>query len=264
LKTVTPVGHFDRLKSDIIGLMAALNTAGIIIIGDEILTGKVHDSNSYFLAGQLWSNGINVCRISVIPDNIDDIAHEVALFSELYDHVFTSGGIGPTHDDVTIDGISKAFGVRTVISGLLKGILEKRYTTLTAEQIKMAAIPEGAELISDGNLRFPLIKFRNVYVFPGIPQLLVTKYHAVEHRFNGPKKFLTRIYYKESESALAVSLNEVVAAVKEVKIGSYPVLDNQNYSVMVTLESTDNQVLEAAVALLIEKAPGNKVEKVVR
>ncbi|HMK56900.1 MAG TPA: competence/damage-inducible protein A [Dissulfurispiraceae bacterium] len=242
--------------------MTPAKTAGIIIIGDEILTGKVHDSNSFFLAGQLWSSGINVCRISVIADNTDDIAREVAFFSERYDHVFTSGGIGPTHDDVTIEGISKAFGVRTVISDVLKGILEARYAPLTPEQIKMAEVPEGAELIADGNLRFPLIRFRNVYIFPGIPQLLVSKYRAVAHRFSGPRKFLTRVYFKELESVLAASLNVIVAAEKEVKIGSYPVLDKQDYSVMVTFESTDRKRLEAAVAMLLEMAPGDKVEKV--
>jgi FAD synthetase len=149
--------------------MAQAKTAGIIIIGDEILTGKVQDSNSFFLAKELWSRGINVCRISVIPDLTDEIAREVRFFSETYDYVFTSGGIGPTHDDITIEGISQAFGVKTVINDTLRKVLEQRHSVLTPAQLKMAEVPERAELLNDGDMKFPLIKFGNVFIFPGIP-----------------------------------------------------------------------------------------------
>jgi len=87
-------------------------TAGIIIIGDEILSGKVQDYNSFFMAQELWSHGVRLCRISIIPDDIDQIGEEVRNFSQRFDYVFTSGGIGPTHDDVTIEGISKAFDIK--------------------------------------------------------------------------------------------------------------------------------------------------------
>lgn len=243
--------------------MASAKTAGIIIIGDEILTGKVQDSNSFFLTKELWSHGINVCRISVIPDLTNEIAREVRSFSEKYDYVFTSGGIGPTHDDITIEGISQAFGVKTVISDTLRKVLEQRHSVLTPAQLKMAEVPEGAELLNDSDMKFPLIKFRNIYIFPGIPELLKKKFHAVEHRFSGPEIFLTRVYFRESESVLAGYLNEVVEREMDVKIGSYPVLDNQDYSVIVTFESTDRSKLESAVRLLLGKAPGEKVVRVV-
>jgi FAD synthetase len=89
-------------------------TAGIIIIGNEILSGKVHDSNSFYLSNELRALGINVRRISVIPDEIEAIGREVREFSERYDYVFTSGGVGPTHDDVTMAGVAKGFGVRLI------------------------------------------------------------------------------------------------------------------------------------------------------
>ena len=106
-------------------------TAGIIIIGDEILTGKVQDYNSFFMAQELWSHGVRLCRISIIPDIVDEIAEEVRTFSDKFDFVFTSGGIGPTHDDVTIEGISKGFNVATVIDPTLKEALESRLGKLS-------------------------------------------------------------------------------------------------------------------------------------
>jgi molybdenum cofactor synthesis domain-containing protein len=249
---------------DILELMAPAKTAGIIIIGDEILTGKVQDSNSYFLSKELWSHGINVCRISVIPDRTDEIAHEVRSFSKKYDYVFTSGGIGPTHDDITIEGIAQAFGVKTVISNTLRKVLEQRHAVLTPAQLKMAEIPEGAELLNDSDLKFPLIKFGNVFIFPGIPELLRNKFNAVENRFRGPRIFLRRIYFRESESVLACYLNKVVESDRGVKIGSYPVIGEEDYTVMVTLECTDEIRLDATTQGLLAKVPKEKIVRVAR
>jgi FAD synthetase len=237
-------------------------TAGIIIIGDEILSGKIHDDNSFFMAKILWSHGIQVCRISVIPDSTDEIAREIKNFSRKYDYVFTSGGIGPTHDDVTIEGISEAFDVGTVVHTTLKELLEKKLGTLSPEQLKMAEIPDGAELISGETLSFPLIKFRNVFVFPGIPQLLRKKFLAIEKLFNEPAVHLKKIYLGESEALIAPLLNEIVRTYKNVKIGSYPVVDNTDYSVMITLESLDDKSLEMAAKKLLDAIPGEKLIRV--
>jgi FAD synthetase len=237
-------------------------TAGIIIIGDEILSGKIHDDNSFFMAGALWSHGIQVCRISVIPDSIDEIAEEIRNFSIKFDYVFTSGGIGPTHDDVTIEGISEAFKVRTVVNDTLKEVLEQKLGTLSPEQLKMAEIPDGAELISGEILSFPLIKFRNVFVFPGIPQLLRRKFLAIEKLFNEPAVHLKKVYLGESEAMIAPLLNEIVRIHKDVKIGSYPVVDNADYCVMITLESLDDKSLDTAVARLLNAIPEEKLVRV--
>jgi FAD synthetase len=234
-------------------------TAGIIIIGDEILSGKVHDDNSFFMAGQLWSQGIHVYRISIIPDSIDEIAEEVRNFSHRFNYVFTSGGIGPTHDDVTIDGIAKAFSARKIIHPVLRELLEKKLGTLSPEQLKMAEVPEGAELISDETLSFPLIIFRNVFVFPGIPQLLRKKFVAIKKLFNEPQIYLKKVYLNESESRIAPVLNEIVKRYKEVKIGSYPVLDNRDYTVMITLESVDETSLGAALRNLMDSVQADKL-----
>ena len=243
--------------------MASVKTAGIIIIGDEILTGKVQDTNTFFMTSELWTRGITVCRISVIPDLTDEIAREVRDFSNKFDFVFTSGGIGPTHDDITIEGISQAFGVRPVINDILRGFLEQRHKNLTPAQLKMAEVPEGAELLHDGDLTFPLIKFKNIFIFPGIPELLRKKFLAVEKRFSGPKIFLKKVYFNEAESLLAPYLDEIVGLKNGVKVGSYPVINNRDYSVMVTLESTDEEGLDSALRILLKKVPRENIVRVV-
>src|SRR5512139_2220997 len=175
-------------------------TAGIIIIGDEILSGKVQDSNSFFMVKELRTRGVEVRRICVIPDDTREIARAVKTFSDLFDHVFTTGGIGPTHDDVTIEGIARAFDVKPVIDGRLRELLDTFYSgNLTPERLKMAEVPEGAELVSDETLTFPLIRFRNVFIFPGIPELLRKKFHAVENLFDGPALRLKKVYLDEYE-----------------------------------------------------------------
>jgi len=235
-------------------------TAGIIIIGDEILSGKVQDYNSFFMAQELWSHGITLCRISIIRDSTDEIAEEVVDFAGRFDYVFTSGGIGPTHDDVTIEGIAKAFRVQPVIDEILKARLEKKQGSLSSEQLKMAEVPEGAELVDDETLSFPLIKFRNVYILPGIPQLLRKKFLAIEKLFDEPSIYLKKVYVDETESKIAPLLNEIVRKYEKVKIGSYPVLDNKDYTVMVTLESLDKEVLaEAFKSLLDLLSPGKLI-----
>jgi molybdenum cofactor synthesis domain-containing protein len=228
-------------------------TAGIIIIGDEILSGKIQDDNAFFMARELFAHGIHLNHISVISDSIDEIAKEVEVFSHRYDFVFTSGGIGPTHDDVTIEGIAKAFHVRPVIDPTLREILEKRQGTLTKEQLKMAQVPEGAELFTDESLSFPLIRFSNVYIFPGIPQLLRKKFVALEKLFNEPVIRVRKVYLNTSESRIAPLLNEIVSTHLNVKIGSYPVLDNDDYALMITMESLNGSALDIAVQSLIER-----------
>jgi len=233
-------------------------TAGIIIIGDEILSGKIHENNSFFMAKELWLHGIHVCRICIIPDSVDEIAQEVKTFSETFDYVFTSGGIGPTHDDVTIEGISRAFGVKPVVHDTLRDILKQRHSTPTPEQLKMAEVPEGAELVNDGTLVFPLIKFKNIFIFPGIPEFLRKKFAAIVNLFHEPPIFIKKIYVNENEPRVAAILNEILNHLTDIKIGSYPVVDNRDYQVMVTIESLHKEPLESAVRMFLERLPKDK------
>jgi len=238
-------------------------TAGIIIIGDEILSGKVQDLNSQFMVKELRLHGIDVRRISVIPDDVQEIAKEVKGFSERFDYVFTAGGIGPTHDDVTIEGIAKAFGVKLILNDSIKKFLHKRYGKhLTSEQLKVAEVPNGAELIKDDTIAFPLLIFKNIYILPGIPEYLEKKFFVIEKLFNEPPFLLKKIYIKEYEPEIAPLLNQIVRRHKNVKIGSYPLVGNKDYYVMVTLESLNEKSLNSALDNLLNKIPKKKVIKV--
>ena len=148
--------------------------AGIVLVGNEILSGKVIDANAAYLCRELRALGVDVRRIAVIPDDVEEIAREVAAFSRAFDVVFTSGGVGPTHDDVTIEGVARALGVGVVRHPTLVAALERYYrerlgadATLGEPHLKMAEVPEGAELLADGNVRFPTIRMGNVYILPG-------------------------------------------------------------------------------------------------
>ena len=238
--------------------------AGIIIIGDEILSGLVQDSNALFMVKELRQKGVDVRRVSFIKDDVDDIAREVKIFSETFDYVFTSGGIGPTHDDVSIEGISKAFNVRTVINGQLRAVLEKMFkTTLTPEQLRMAEVPKGAEVILDETIGLPLIKYKNVYIFPGIPELLRKKFLVIEKLlFTDNPPLIKRIYIKEFESKVAPILNEIVKKHMNVKIGSYPFMNIEDYNLMITLESYDRDNLHNAFQDLMSSLSSDTIVKV--
>ncbi|WP_420264661.1 competence/damage-inducible protein A [Candidatus Magnetominusculus dajiuhuensis] len=240
-----------------------LKTAGIIIIGDEVLSGKVEDVNSSFAAKGLRLKGIDVRRISVISDDVGEIAAETINFSRRYDYVFTSGGLGPTHDDVTIEGISKGFGVDIAIHGDLKAILVGHYgDKLTPERLKMAEVPAGSELIKHASIKFPIIQFKNVYILPGQPELFRDKFKVLEQVLSSELPILlTKVYITEYESEIAPSLNVIVAENKDVKIGSYPVMRNADYRVMLTLESMDGEALNRTIKMITN---GDFKDKVLR
>ena len=160
-------------------------SAGVVVIGNEILSGKVADTNSPFLAGELRALGVTLRRISTIPDELPLIASEVRLHHETYDLVFTSGGVGPTHDDMTIEGIAMALGRNVILHADLADKLRAFYgDKINAARLKMAEVPEGSELITDMSLNFPTIKVENIYILPGIPEIFRSKFESLKPRFH--------------------------------------------------------------------------------
>ena len=145
----------------------------MVVIGNEILSGKIADSNSPFLARELRKLGVTLGRITVIPDEVDVIAAVVAESSRDFDVVFTSGGVGPTHDDLTMEGVAKAFGLGVVEHDALRALIQTYVDDPHPNQylLKMAHVPEGAELVETGRTVFPAVLVRNVYILPGIPEM---------------------------------------------------------------------------------------------
>jgi|PlaIllAssembly_1097288.scaffolds.fasta_scaffold23052_2 molybdenum cofactor synthesis domain-containing protein len=231
-------------------------SAGILIIGNEILSGKVKDSNSSFLATELRTLGVDLMRISVIPDDVEVIGKEAVEFSGAHDFVFTSGGVGPTHDDVTMEGIAKGFHVRVIPQPELVAYFHAHYGgKVNPAMMKMAEVPEGAELIRAPGIGFPLVSFRNILILPGIPQYLTKKFSAIKERFRSAPIHLRRLFLKANESEIAETLDSVVATHRDVSFGSYPILDNPEYSIIVTAESRSEDALAQSVTELMSRLP---------
>ena len=240
-------------------------TAGIILIGNEILSGKVVDANASYLCRELRALGVDVRKISVIPDEVDLIAAEVSEQSRDFDVVFTSGGVGPTHDDVTIEGVARALGVAVVRDPRLVRLLEAFYKgRLNEARLKMAEVPEGAELMAGQELAFPAVVARNIYVLPGVPEIFRQKFEALRERFRESPFHLCSVFVNMAEGTLADHLNELLRRHPDLLLGSYPEFFNAEYKVKVTLESKDREYLERAVEDFFRQLPAAAVVRVER
>jgi molybdenum cofactor synthesis domain-containing protein len=238
-------------------------TAGILIIGNEILSGKVVDTNSPYLCAELRALGVDVERIVTIPDVSEAIAAEVRAMSGTYDFVFTSGGIGPTHDDLTMDAVAAAFGVPTVCSESIVARIERAQGKPANEsQMKMAMIPAGALLVDAGDLWFPAVIVENVHIFPGVPQLLKKKFESIRERFRGIPFVLRRVYVSRRESDIVPSLNELIAEFPELMLGSYPRFEERTFQTLLTLESRDALYVQRALESLLARLPSDAIHKV--
>lgn len=231
-------------------------TAAIIVIGNEILSGKVVDTNAAFLAKELRALGVTLHRILVIPDELETIAEAVRAYQPAFDIVFTSGGVGPTHDDITIAGIALGLGRRVVRDPWLEEkIREYSGAKIDAARLKMAEIPEGAELVFEGSLNFPIVRAENIYILPGIPELFREKFLAMKTRFAVDPYFMRVIYTRAVESSIAQYLNATLAVFPELQLGSYPKLKDPEYRVRVTLESKDQEYVNRAFDHLVAQFP---------
>ena len=229
-------------------------TAGILVIGNEILSGKTRDENSPYLARELRDLGVDVRRISVIPDELGIITNEVRQFSGAYDHVFTTGGVGPTHDDLTMEGIAAAFGRRILRHPDLEASLRHFYSAdLVDGNLRMADIPEGARLVGGKGMWFPVVAVENVYIFPGVPEILQKKFERIRETFRDVPFCLREVFLKADEGQIATLLHRVLAEFPDLLLGSYPYFDNPVYSIKLTLESKDSQYVDRAHALLVSE-----------
>jgi molybdenum cofactor synthesis domain-containing protein len=238
-------------------------TAGVLVIGNEILSGKVADANSPYLCRELRELGVDLQRILTIPDEIEVIAREVRGMSAAYDFVFTSGGIGPTHDDLTMDGIAAAFDRPLEKSESI----EARFAhalgdELNESQRKMTLVPRGAVLVDAGDLWFPVVIVENVHIFPGIPELLRRKFESIRDRFRGVPFVLKRVFVKRRESEIAQSLHELLEEYPQLMLGSYPKVGEEAFHVLLTLESRDPGYVKGALDSLLRRLPEGAIHKI--
>jgi molybdopterin-biosynthesis enzyme MoeA-like protein len=225
-------------------------TAAALIIGDEILSGKFPDENGPYLIRRLRELGCDLRRLVVLSDDLEAIADEVAR-CRVFDHVITTGGVGPTHDDRTFEGVALGLGTPLGVHPELLGLLDRAGLERSPTNLRMCTIPEGSRLVF-GSSSFPVVCAQGVWVFPGVPGLFQKKFEDVAESFRGVPLLAARRSTQRAEVVLAGALSEIAARFPEVAIGSYPRWGAQlrEEELVVTLESRDPQALAAAVAAL--------------
>ena len=228
-------------------------TAAILVIGNEVLSGKVEEQNARFLIGELRELGVALQCILTIPDEPEIISQAVKDLSSRFSYVFTSGGVGPTHDDVTIKSIANAFEKSIIRHPELESLLCKYFgEEIDETRLSMADVPDGAELIYGEELKYPVLACANVYIFPGVPELFRKKFLAIRERFRVEPFHLRIIHTLEDEFDISDRLRIVADAHPTVAIGSYPNFMTSEYRVKLTLESKNEFAVHNAHQELLE------------
>lgn len=226
-------------------------TAGLVVIGDEILSGRTRDVNIHATAEFCTDLGIELAEVRVVPDETDMIVEAVNALRARYTYVFTTGGIGPTHDDITADAVARAFGVELHIHPQARAMLEARWkemgTEVTAARLRMARVPEGAELIVNAVSAAPGFRIGNVHVMAGVPVIMKAMLEALAPTLQGGRKVESRtVSAGVGEGSLGDALGEIQSRYPDVKIGSYPQMGHSYVMTYLVLRSHDIARLEAA------------------
>ena len=227
-------------------------TAALLVIGDEILSGRTQDKNVAQVAEWLNRQGIRLEEVRIVPDSESRIAGSVNELRQSYDYLFTTGGIGPTHDDITVDSIATAFGVPVVIHPKAREILEQYYSSrggVTDARLRMARVPEGAELIPNPTSGAPGVRMDNVYIMAGVPGIAAAMLAALDGKLQGGRPMISAtIGAYAAESEVADLLREAEAAHEGVAIGSYPFFKDGRYGANFVLRSEYPELVEESAA----------------
>lgn len=224
-------------------------TACLIIIGNEILSGRTEDKNTPYLAKKLNECGIGLREIRVVPDVEEEIVDAVNACRARYNYVFTTGGIGPTHDDITSDSVAKAFGVKNVVHPEARAILGEHYgdKDLNEARLRMAHTPEGAELVENPISKAPGYQIGNVFVLAGVPLIMQAMFDSLRHRLVGGPPLRSRSIRAElPEGKIAKGLGRIQEAYADVEIGSYPFFRAGIVGCTLVLRGTDEGRLASA------------------
>lgn len=227
-------------------------TAAMLVIGDEILSGRTRDTNTNHLAQQLTGRGIRLAEARVVPDDHAAIVAAVNALRGAYDHVFTSGGIGPTHDDITADAVADAFGAAIDVRADALAILQAHYwrtgLELNAMRLRMARIPEGASLIDNPISSAPGFTLGNVHVMAGVPAIFEAMVASVLPTLTGGDPLLSQmIDVPRGEGEIAQALKDLAAAYPALSFGSYPYQRNGAFGTQLVVRGTDAALLDRAL-----------------
>jgi molybdenum cofactor synthesis domain-containing protein len=230
-------------------------TAGLLVIGDEILSGRTQDRNIAQVATWLNLQGIRLAEVRVVADDMAAIGAAVTALRAGNDYLFTTGGIGPTHDDITVDAIAAALGVPVVVHPRARAILEGYYATrggVTETRLRMARVPEGAELIENRLSGAPGIRLGNLFILAGVPHIATLMLEALAGQLEGGRPLLSRtIGCWAPESEVAELLRATEAAHEGCQIGSYPFFKEGRVGANFVIRSTEEGALEACASDLV-------------
>lgn len=243
---------------------AVVETAAILLVGNELLSGKVAEANLFELARTLRALGIRLERALVLPDELDVLSHEIREHSARYGVVFTSGGVGPTHDDVTIEAVSRAFGSEPTLDPTFAALIRGAYgERCTPDHLRMALVPAGSELAASPDGAWPVPVMKNVWMLPGVPEVFREKLPTVRAWLRGPSPFASRaVYTRFDEPRLKSLIDAVVAAHAAVEIGSYPRWFEPSYKTKVTFDGRDEAAVEAATSAFVASLPDDALVRV--
>ena len=230
-------------------------TAAMLVIGDEILSGRTRDANMHYLAGQLTERGIDLNEVRVVSDDREAIIAATKALSASYDHVFTSGGIGPTHDDITADCIAASFGTHIDVRDDARGLLQAHYDRsgqeLNEARLRMARIPDGAVLIDNPVSTAPGFSLQNVHVMAGVPSVFKAMVASVLPTLTGGAPLLSRtLRMMKGEGDLAGPLGAFAEEFPDLSVGSYPFQKDGVYGSNIVVRGSDAAVLDRAMAAL--------------
>jgi molybdenum cofactor synthesis domain-containing protein len=233
-------------------------TAALVVIGDEILSGRTQDKNVAQLASWLNEQGIRLGEVRIVPDDSDRIGEAVNALRSRHDYLFTTGGIGPTHDDITVDAIAAAFGVPVIVHPEARAILEDYYRDrpggLNEARLRMARTPEGAELIANPYSGAPGVKMGNVYILAGVPNIAASMLEALTGKLEGGRPVVSvTVGARAAESEVAELLRETEAAHPGVAIGSYPFFKDGGYGANFVIRSEDGELARSTGHELSER-----------
>jgi len=231
-------------------------TAAMLVIGDEILSGRTRDSNMHHLANELTRHGIRLMEVRVVADAQSDIVEAVTALRGRWDHVFTSGGIGPTHDDITADAIAAAFGVGIGVRDDARALLAAHYDRagleFNAARQRMARIPDGASLIDNPVSTAPGFTLGNVHVMAGVPNIFQAMVASVLPTLTGGEPLLSQaLQVNRGEGEIAESFGALAAAYPDLSMGSYPFIRNGAHGTNLVIRGTDGALVDAAMARLV-------------